>query len=49
MMIYHTIKSGCKRTSDSVDMVETVTSDYTSPHCDLDTVSQSATVSTCPL
>ena len=35
-MMYHAIKSGCKRTSNSVDMVETVISDYTSPHCDLE-------------
>ena len=36
MMIYHPIKFGCRKISSSVDMVETVISDYMSPHCDLE-------------
>ena len=34
MIYYHPIKFGCKKISISVDMVETVISDYMSPHCD---------------
>ena len=34
MMMYHPIKFGCKKISSSVDMIETVISDYMSPHCD---------------
>ena len=34
MMMYHPIKSGCKKISISADMVETVISDQLSPHCD---------------
>ena len=34
--MYHPIKVGCKKISSSVDMVETVTFDYMSPHYDLD-------------
>ena len=36
MMMYHPIKFDCKKISSSVDMVETVIFDYTSPHCDLE-------------
>ena len=36
MMMYHPIKCGLKKTSSSVDMVETVIFDYKGPHCDLD-------------
>ena len=36
MVMYHQIKFGCIEISSSVDMVETVVSDYMSPHCDLD-------------
>ena len=36
MMMYHPIKFGSKKISSSVDMVETVISDYMSPHCDLE-------------
>ena len=36
MMMYHPIKFGCKRISSSVAMVETVISNYMSPHCDLE-------------
>ena len=32
--MYHLIKSGCKKISASVDMVETVIFDYISPQCD---------------
>ena len=32
--MYHPIKFGSKKISSSVDMVETVISDYMSPHCD---------------
>ena len=35
-MMYHPIKSGCRKISSSVDMVETVIHDYMSPHCDLE-------------
>ena len=35
MMMYHPIKFGCKKISSSADMVETVTFDQMSPHCDL--------------
>ena len=34
-MMYHPIKFGCKKISSSADMVETVTFDQMSPHCDL--------------
>ena len=34
MVMYQSIKFGCKRISSSVDMVETVISDCMSPHCD---------------
>ena len=34
MMMYHPIKFGCKKISSSADMVETVTFDQMSPHCD---------------
>ena len=33
---YHPIKFGCKKISSLVDMVETVISNYMSPHCDCD-------------
>ena len=33
-MMYHQIKSGCKKISSSVHMVETVIFDQMSPHCD---------------
>ena len=36
MMMHHPIKFGCKRISSSVDMVDTVMSDYMSPQCDPD-------------
>ena len=36
MMMYNPIKSGCKQIGSSVDMVETVISDYKSPNCDLE-------------
>ena len=36
IMMYHPIKFGSKKISSSVDMVETVISDYMSPHCDLE-------------
>ena len=36
MMMYHPIKFGCKKTSSSADMIETVISDQMSPHCDLE-------------
>ena len=32
--MYHPIKCGLKKTSSSVDMVETVIFDYKGPHCD---------------
>ena len=32
MMMYHPIKCGCKKISSSADMMETVISDYMSPH-----------------
>ena len=35
-MMYHPMKFGCKKTSSSIDMVETVISDYKSFHSDLD-------------
>ena len=35
-MMYHQIQFGCKKISSSVDIVETVISDYMSPHCDLE-------------
>ena len=35
-MMYHPLKIGCEKISSSVDMVETVISDYMSPQCDLD-------------
>ena len=34
--MYHQIQFGCKKISSSVDIVETVISDYMSPHCDLE-------------
>ena len=34
MMMYHPIKSGCKKISSSANMVETVIFDQMSPHCD---------------
>ena len=34
MMMYRLIKLGCKKTSNSADMVETVIFDRMSPHCD---------------
>ena len=34
MMMYHTIKFGCKKISSSADMVETVIYDKMSLHCD---------------
>ena len=36
MVMYHQINFGCKKISSPVDMVETVISDYMSPHCDLE-------------
>ena len=36
MVMHHPLKFSYKRTSSSVDMAETVTSDYMSPHFDLD-------------
>ena len=33
MMMYQPIKFGCKKISSSADMVETVTFDQMSPHC----------------
>ena len=36
MMMYHPLKFDCKKIGSSVDMVETVTFDYISPHYDLD-------------
>ena len=36
MMMCHPTKFGCKKISSSVDMLETVISDYISPHCDLE-------------
>ena len=35
-MMYHQIQFGCKKISSSVDIVETVLSDYMSRHCGLD-------------
>ena len=35
-MMYHLTKFGCKKISSSADIVETVISDYISPHCDLE-------------
>ena len=35
-MMYRPLKLGCRKISRSVDMVETVISDYMSPHCDLE-------------
>ena len=32
--MYYPIKFGCKKTSSSADMAETVNSDQMSPHCD---------------
>ena len=34
MMMNHPIKCCCKKISSSVNMVETVISDYVGPHCD---------------
>ena len=34
--MYDPIKCGCKKISSSLDMVETVTLDYMSPHYDLE-------------
>ena len=34
MTMYHPIKSGYRKISSSADVVETVTSDQMSPHCD---------------
>ena len=34
MMMYHPINCGCKKISNSADMVETVISDQVVPHCD---------------
>ena len=34
--MYHPIKSGCKKISSSVNMVETVIFDHVSPHGDLE-------------
>ena len=34
MMMYHPIKLGCKKISNSADMVETDNFDQMSPHCD---------------
>ena len=34
--MYHPLKIGCEKISSSVDMVETVISDYISPHCDFE-------------
>ena len=34
MMMYHTIKCGCKKINSSVDMVETLIVGYMSHHCD---------------
>ena len=36
MMVYHPIKFGCKKISNSADMLETVILDYMNPHCDID-------------
>ena len=36
MIMYHPIPFGYKKIRSSVDMVETVISDYMIPHCDLD-------------
>ena len=36
MMTHHPIKFGRKKIGSSTDMVETVISDYMSPHCDLE-------------
>ena len=36
MMMYHPITFGCKKISSSVDMIETVISDYMNPHCNLE-------------
>ena len=36
MMMYNTIKFGCKKISSSVNMVEAVISDYMGLHCGLD-------------
>ena len=35
-MMHHPIKFGCRKISSSVDTVETVISDYISPHYDLE-------------
>ena len=35
MMMYHPIKFDCRKINISVNIVETVILDYTSPHCDL--------------
>ena len=35
-MMHHPIKFGCKNISSSVYIIETVISDYMSPHCDLE-------------
>ena len=34
MMMYHPIKFGCKKISSSANIVENVTFDQMSPHCD---------------
>ena len=34
MVMYHSVKSSCKKINSSVDLVETVLFDYVSPHCD---------------
>ena len=36
MTMYHPIKFGCRKISSSVDIAETVTYDYMSPHCSLE-------------
>ena len=36
MMMYYPINFGCKKISNSVDMVDTVIFDYMSPQCDLE-------------
>ena len=36
MMMYHLIKFGCRKTSSSMHIAETVIFDYMSPHCDLE-------------
>ena len=34
MMMYHPVKSGCKKISSSADIVQPVIFDHMSPHCD---------------